>query len=403
MSEGRMAGVSLMTVLGALAIGAVSLVHSQGGMWGIGLGALAIAFAYSVAVPVPSGEPLSFGLAVVVAIPLLAADGATAVSIYAIGLVTSWIFSSLGRASGGTEGSHLAADAIAVGAYSIIFYAIEGAFRLQFIDGEAPSLVAAGGAGLIWYVVRAAMRALVGPGGDGLSVRYLWLLALEDWAVILSLLTAGALFGFAWADMGVWAIPVAILPYAFSHLAFVRYAGTRRTYRQTIKALAQIPEVAGLAPAGHSGRTASLALAMAQELGMHPREVIDLEYAALMHDIGRITLNEPAILRAGYTDEDIAHWGAQIIGEAHHLKGVAKLVDNQHQPYRKPGEARDSSVMLGSQLIKVASAFDEAVHERELVPIDALELVYLGAAYDFDPFVIGSLRRVLAQRGMVPT
>ena len=168
--------------------------------------------------------------------------------------------------------------------------------RVEFTWVVLAAVVAGGFA---WFVVRALVAALVGFERSDVSARYLWLLALEDWPVVVSILASATLFGLTWPDMGVWALLVAGMPYAFSHLAFVRYDSTRVTYGQTIRALAQIPEVAGLAPRGHSTRTAELALAIAREVGLHPKDVAELEYAALMHDVGRITLGEPAILKAG--------------------------------------------------------------------------------------------------------
>jgi hypothetical protein len=242
----------------------------------------------------------------------------------------------------------------------------------------------------------------VGVERTDLAGRYLWLLALEDWAVVISILAAGTLFGLTWPVMGFWAFAVAVMPYAFGHLAFERYHSTRITYGQTIRALAQIPEVAGLAPLGHSTRTADLAVSVAQELGLHPNQVVELEYAALMHDVGRITLNEPAILKAGYTDEDIARWGAQIIAEAPYLDTVSTLVEGQHRPYRSPGIEIDPDVPMASKIIKVCSAYDQAQVEVGLSPVEALERIHQGSAYEFDPQVAASLRRVLVFRGEIP-
>ena len=84
-------------------------------------------------------------------------------------------------------------------------------------------------AGIVWFVVRALTRSLVGLEREDLSARFLWLLALEDWAAIVSLFTSGALFGLAFEHMRWWSIVLALLPYAFSHLAFVRYNNTRIT------------------------------------------------------------------------------------------------------------------------------------------------------------------------------
>jgi len=136
---------------------------------------------------------------------------------------------------------------------------------------------------------------------------------------------------------------------------------------------------------------------------MHPDEVTELEYAALVHDIGRITLNEPAILRAGYTDEDIARWGAQIVGEAPYLSRVAEFVQEQYRPYRQAGQEHDPNVPQASKVIKVVSAYDKARFELALSPIDALEQVHRGSTYDFDPEVTASLRRVLVHRKQLST
>ena len=92
-------------------------------------------------------------------------------------------------------------------------------------------------------------------------------------------------------------------------------------------------------------------------------------------------------------------WGAQIIGEAPFLETVGLLVKDQHRPYRSVGEERDQTVPLASQIIKVASAYDQAIHDQMLSPLDALELLHLGTTYDYDPDVTSSLRRVISARG----
>ena len=363
------------------------------------IGAVAITAGQLVSIPAPSGERLYLGIAVASAMPLLVTDSASVAGIYAFGMVGSWMVFALRRTESVVLSSHFVSEALSLAAFGFTFYLARGSIDSLTVSEDWPTLFAFLGAGSVWYATRAFLRSLVGFEREALSVRYLWFLALEDWSAIVTMLTAGGLFGLAWPVMRWWALPVTILPYAFSHTAFVRYDNTRVTYGQTIRALAQIPEVAGLAPRGHSNRTADLAVSVARELGMHPDEVTELEYAALVHDIGRITLNEPAILRAGYTDEDVARWGAQIVGEAPHLARVAELVHEQYRPYRQAGQERDPNVPLASKVIKVVSAYDKARFELGLAPVDALEQVHRGSTYDYDPDVTASLRRVLVHRG----
>ena len=82
-------------------------------------------------------------------------------------------------------------------------------------------------------------------------------------------------------------------PLLVTQLAFRRYAGIRATYLQTVRSLARVTEVAGYVESGHSRRVSRLAVAVGRELGMPERDLLNLEYAALMHDIGQLSLLEP--------------------------------------------------------------------------------------------------------------
>jgi len=368
----------------------------------VALWSVTIAGVAMVTVPAPSGSRLSLGIGAAVAASILLDDPVALGASISIALVASWLIQTqLGVGSPRTDGDYLG-DSLAMVLYGIVYsYAIETINMNLDLEPTWAVLGAVAVAALAWFSFRAMVAAFVGLERSDLAGRYLWLLALEDWAVVLSMFAAGALFGLAWEVMGLWAVAVAILPYAFAHTAFERYSSTRVTYGQTIKALAQIPEVAGLAPLGHSTRTADMAVAIAQEMGLNPSHVTELEYAALMHDVGRITLNEPAILRAGFTDEDIARWGAQIIAEAPYLDNVSELVRLQHRPYRSPGIEFDPDIPMTSKIIKVASAYDQTQIEGGLSPVESLERIHQGSAYEFDPRVAASLRRVLVFRGVI--
>lgn len=402
MGDRPLARVSLALVSSVLA-GLSALAISVGASWGsIIVGALAIAVLQLVRVPAPSGDRHHLAVAGVVALPLVLTDWWGILGAYSLGMLFSGVIGIARSAHRDGHATRTVAGSLGLGAFLAVAWTLS-VVTGSFDGNEFEALAGLAAGALAWFVLWAFVRSLItGREGDR-SLRYQWLLSLEDWPVALSMFTAGALFGFAWPVMRWWAFPVALLPYAFGHLAFVRYDGTRVTYGQTIRALAQIPEVAGLAPAGHATRTAGLAIAIGRDLGMHPDEVFDLEYAALMHDIGRITLNEPAILKAGYTDDDVARWGAQIIAESPYLTRVSELVRQQHRNYRSPGVVRDPDVPLVSRIIKAASAYDEARHEMQLEPLDAMERLHRGSAYDYDPDIVASMRRVLTATGELVT
>jgi hypothetical protein len=400
-AEARLRTLSIAVVLTLFALGGLFLTVTEDLIGAVTWGLL-IAVGNLVSVRTPSGERIRLGIGVAVGASILLDEGIALAAAYAMGMALAWLIDGLRHRSAAYEDGDYVAETLAVGVYGLMYSATMEALSHTVLTWSWSVLVAVTAGGLAWFLTRAVVRALVGLERPDLSPRYLWLLALEDWAAVLSVLAAGTLFGLAWDVMGLWSVLVAVLPYAFTARAFEHYNTTRVTYGQTIRALAQIPEVAGLASRGHSTRTADLAVAVGQEIGLHPHDVDDLEFAALMHDVGRITLSEPAILKAGFTDEDIARWGAQIIAEAPYLQRVAEIVEEQHRPFRTPGVERDPDVPVPSKVIKVSSAYDQAVNELGLRPVEALERIHQGSAYEFDPLVAASLRRVLVHRGDVP-
>ncbi|WP_416976003.1 HD domain-containing protein, partial [Streptomyces sp. 4F14] len=78
-----------------------------------------------------------------------------------------------------------------------------------------------------------------------------------------------------------------------TQLSVRRYCAVRATYRQTIASLARATEIAGYTPAGHARRVAALSRDVGRDLGLTGAELTVLEYAALMHDIGQLSLVDP--------------------------------------------------------------------------------------------------------------
>ena len=284
--------------------------------------------------------------------------------------------------------------------YAVVYSGLRGGF-LTDLSGGWEDLLPFVGAWLAWLALEIFLRSMLVLGPRELSRSYLARAIIYDLNVFLGLVLTGALFGELYESLEWWALPIALLPYSFAHLSFKRFQQTKVTYKQTIRALARIPEVSGLAIDGHADRTTATASSIAKELGLGPSQVEDVEYAGLMHDIGRVSLNEPQVIRMGYTDDDIARWSSEIIAESPYLEQVADDVRRQYESYRKPGEQDGPEVSIVSRIIKVAAAYDWKVHQDGLSPLEALEALHTGAAYEYDPEVVASLRRLLESRGVL--
>lgn len=363
-------------------------------------GIFALAAGAQLGVPSANGRRFGLPVAIGVAAPIFLVEGngvdlPSVIVVYGAGMAIGALLFSI-RPTSKADSSDLR-SLIGMTAFAIVYDLVLRSEMVQAIDDWGvlvPLVIAAG----TWLLVDTLIWIRVEEDSD---FRWHTLSAglTDDSNVFVSLVATGALFGLSYRTLNWLAFGVAGLPFIFAHSAFARFQQIKRTYRQTIRALARIPEVAGLGEEGHADRTANLALAVGHEMGLTRSDVDELEYAALMHDIGRITLTEPAIIRVGYTDDDIARWGAEIISQAPYLEKIADHVRRLHEPYRKPGEQTDPAISTISKIVRATSAYDHLVVERELSALQAIEVLHQGAAYDFDPHVVASMRRVLERRG----
>ncbi len=215
--------------------------------------------------------------------------------------------------------------------------------------------------------------------------------------------TSALLIAFAAEVMGLFAVAVFAAPLLVTQVALRRYAGIRATYLQTVRALARVTEIGGYVEAGHSARVSKLAVDIGRELGMPEAALLELEYAALMHDIGQLSLRDPipggaTVLVSRPEQRRIAEYGAEVIQQARVLDAVADIVRRQSDPARPAGRAGEPP--LSSRIIRAANAFDDLVGSSvELSRATAaVERLRLDTAAEYDPTVVEALSRLVARR-----
>ncbi|BDM72349.1 lipoprotein [Streptomyces nigrescens] len=208
----------------------------------------------------------------------------------------------------------------------------------------------------------------------------------------------GVVIALATAVVGLWALPVFCLPLLLTQLAFGRFAAVRATYRQTIASLARATEIAGYTPHGHARRVAALSRAVGRELGLTEPDLDVLEYAALMHDIGQLSLLDP--VPDGATaplppaeQRRIALLGGAVVRQTGVPAEVATIVERQADPYPdQPVTAR---------IVRTVNAYDDLAGGAGGPGgrLRALERLRLATAHDHEPRVVEALARVLARGG----
>jgi hypothetical protein len=205
------------------------------------------------------------------------------------------------------------------------------------------------------------------------------------------------LIAFAAEVMGLAAVAVFAAPLLVTQVALRRYAGIKATYLQTVRALARVTEIGGYVETGHSDRVSRLAVAIGRELGMPEATLLELEYAALMHDIGQLSLRDPVpggatVLVTREEQRRIAEYGAEVIGQARVLDSVADIVRRQSDPCR-PADRTQQPPPLSSRIIRAANAYDDLVGSSDdpSRATEAVERLRLDTACEYDPRVVEAL------------
>lgn len=268
-------------------------------------------------------------------------------------------------------------------------------------------------ASLVDVIIAAIIRA------DTLRARF-WVTLTDEMRVqVLLGVAVGAsamLIVFAAEAMGLVAVAVFTAPLLVTQVAFRRYAGIRATYLQTVRALARVTEIGGYVEMGHADRVSRLAVAVGRELGMTEPDLLELQYAALIHDIGQISLSDPipggaTVLVSPEDQRRIAELGAEVIEQAKVLDSVAEIVRRQSDPYPDGGPAGaacstaegSAAPPLSSRIIQAVNAFDDLVGSSAdaMRATAVVERLRLDASAEYDPGVVEALSRIIARRAVL--
>ncbi|TCM48209.1 HD-GYP domain-containing protein [Kribbella sp. VKM Ac-2568] len=249
--------------------------------------------------------------------------------------------------------------------------------------------------------------ALVGAGQATEAFNRPFPAALRDELVVLARIglgmgISGVLLASCTSLLGLWAPPLIIVPLLLTQFAFRRFASAQRTYRATVRSMARSTEIAGFSSPGQNARTAQLAIAIGNDLGLTPARMEALEYAALLSGVGQLALADPSpggasLLRNREERQQAAEIGASIIERSGVLDHVAEIVRHSNDPYRQ-GRANNSDIPVESGIVNVALAYEQLVGEGGGQSAGkAMESIGLGIGAEYDPVVVESLRRVVGR------
>lgn len=180
-------------------------------------------------------------------------------------------------------------------------------------------------------------------------------------------------------------------------------------YVQTVSALASAIELRDSYTSTHSQRLADLAVETGKLLNCTPQELVDIRWAALLHDIGKIGVPDEILRKASSLEaheleimRQHPEIGARIVEPIHNLASVAPIIRAHQERFDGtgyPDGLREEQIPKIARIISVADAYvamtDERTYRKARSHDQAVEELKRCSGTQFDPRVVEAILQVL--------
>lgn len=244
--------------------------------------------------------------------------------------------------------------------------------------GVAPrlSLAAASAAAVVLFVLNVLMVSVGVSLARRLSLREVW--RLQNTAAysvsFVGLALLGALMAQLMAVAGWVGILLLFLPLTVARQTFQVYENLRVAYSETIKSLVSAIEAKDPYTRGHSERVAGYARLLGGAISLPEPTSQTLEFAALLHDVGKIGVHQDTLLKQGsLTQEEFAQIrrhpsvGKSVLEAVEFLEDVVPIVHAHHERpdgTGYPQGLRSDEIPLEARVLAVADCFDAMTSDR---------------------------------------
>jgi len=225
----------------------------------------------------------------------------------------------------------------------------------------------------------------------------------------ISLAPIGFIMALVYTSIGVWGIILFFFPLFLARRSFELYTKMRKMYLETIRALAAAIDAKDPYTKGHSERVAETSVALAQDLHLSDRDIENIEYTALLHDIGKIGIDDRILSKSSeLSNEEFKKIkehpiiGANIIEPVDFLKNSYEAIYHHHERYNGggyPDGLKAKDIPLCARIIGVADAYDamgsDRPYRKKLSKEKILKEFTEQSGKQFDPQIVNALMLIL--------
>ena len=190
-------------------------------------------------------------------------------------------------------------------------------------------------------------------------------------------------------------------------------ANLRKAIGGTIQAIVQVVEMRDPYTAGHQRRVADLARSIAVEMGLSPDIVEGIRIAAVIHDIGKVSVPAELLSKPGKLTQnelelikDHPLTGYDILKDVEFPWPVAEIIYQHHERLDGSGYPRGlkgDEVLLEARIIALADVVEAIASHRPFRPalgIDvALGEITKNKGVLYDPFVVDTCLALFLEKG----
>ena len=227
----------------------------------------------------------------------------------------------------------------------------------------------------------------------------------------------GLLLGLLYRQVSWASVLFLLMPLLVARHAFQAAITMQGAFDKTVRSLVEAIEAKVPYTRGHAERVSRLAEWTARAYGLSEPRCRAIRYAALMHDVGKLTILGSVLRKTGkLTDAEYDHMkihperGVEIISEIDLLEEAIEGVRHHHERIDGrgyPDGLSGDAIPLFARLISVADAFDSMTSTRtyrKAIPIqDALVELRRCMGSQFDGRAVAALEKALAKRHWEPT